>query len=265
MRQSEINQKNSEFWNSLCGTNDAIALGITDRSAASLKKFDDWFFGFYPYLSRYISYPEMRGRNVLEVGLGYGSIGQRMVEAGAIYTGLDIADGPVEMINYRLHLNRLNGQATVDSILDAPFLSSSFDYIVALGCYHHTGNLQRAIDRYPLLRRNGRLIFMVYNGLSYRRWCSDWKATLRHALTWRSEVVPHAMSVKYDYSKGQAAPYTDFVSRSALRRYCREFRHFEAKLENITCEPPFKQSRTHLLTTFWPTLVGLDIYATATK
>ena len=120
-----------------------------------------------------------------------------------------LVQSTVEMINYRLHLNRLNGQAKVGSILDAPSLSSSFDYIVALGCYHHTGNLQRAINEsYRLLRRNGRLIFMVYNGLSYRHWCSDWKATLRHALTWRSEVVPHAMSVKYDYSKGQAAPYT---------------------------------------------------------
>jgi 2-polyprenyl-3-methyl-5-hydroxy-6-metoxy-1,4-benzoquinol methylase len=122
MRQAEIDQKNSEFWDTLCGTNDAMLLGITDRSAPSLKKFDDWFFSFYPYLSRYIPYSEMRRKQVLEVGLGYGSAGQKIAEAGAHYTGLDIVEGPVEMINYRLHLNGLNGRATVGSILDAPFL-----------------------------------------------------------------------------------------------------------------------------------------------
>ena len=42
----------------------------------------------------------MRGKKVLEVGLGYGSVAQRIAENGAVYTGLDIAEGPVEMADY---------------------------------------------------------------------------------------------------------------------------------------------------------------------
>lgn len=266
MEQAEIDKRNSEFWDTLCGTNAAIALGITDRLSASLKKFDSWFFEFYPYLNHYIPFSEMRGRQVLEVGLGYGSVGQKIAEAGADYIGLDIAVGPVEMMKYRLSLHGLKGRVVTGSILDAPFPTGSFDYIVAIGCYHHTGNLQRAIDEsYRVLRANGRLILMVYNGLSYRQWYSDWKATLRHFLTWRGQAVSDAMIAKYDCSKGQAAPHTDFVSRSVLRRHCRDFRGFESKLENIDCEPPFKRPRQYLLTTYWPRWVGLDIYAMAVK
>jgi SAM-dependent methyltransferase len=262
----EISRKNSEFWDSLCGTNAAIALGITDRSSASLRKFDEWFFHFYPYLSRHIPYSEMQGKEVLEVGLGYGSVGQKIAQAGADYTGLDIAPGPVEMMKYRLSLQELDGQAIVGSILDAPFSNESFDYIVAIGCYHHTGNLPKAIDESRrLLRPGGHLIFMVYNGLSYRHWHSDWKATLRHLLTWHSQTASDAMCVRYDCANGQSAPHTDFVCRSALRYHCRSFRHFKSTLENIANEPPFKKPREHLLTTLWPRLVGLDIYATAIK
>ena len=112
---------------------------------ASLKKFDDWYFDFYPYLFRHIPFEAMRGRSVLEVGLGYGTVSQRLCEVGARYRGLDIAEGPVEMVNYRLRALGLLGRAQIGNILHAPFADESFDFIVAIGCYHHTGNIRRAI------------------------------------------------------------------------------------------------------------------------
>jgi SAM-dependent methyltransferase len=275
---SEISPKskdkqNAEFWDTLCGTNLAISLGITDRSSTSLKKFDDWYFGFYPYLADHIPFKAFRGKRVLEVGLGYGSVAQRIAESGAGYIGLDIANGPVEMTNYRLRAQGLDGYAQVGSILQAPFASETFDYVVAIGCYHHTGDLQRAIDEtYRVLRHRGTVIFMVYNAYSYRRWVNNFRSTFTY-LVWDYLGFPPSLRISeperaaYDAnSTGEAAPHTDFVSRRTLRRMCRRYSSFTAGLENIDQEKPFQQcSRAELMRTQWPRFVGLDIYAHAVR
>src|SRR6266480_3791368 len=91
---SQIDERNIAFWNELCGTHLANQLGIADASPASLQKFDDWFFDFYPYVFDHVPLAELRGRDVLEIGLGYGSLSQKIAESGARYCGLDIAPGP---------------------------------------------------------------------------------------------------------------------------------------------------------------------------
>ena len=47
--QSDIahEEKNSEFWDELCGSHLAKSLGITDSSVISLKKFDTWYYDFW--------------------------------------------------------------------------------------------------------------------------------------------------------------------------------------------------------------------------
>jgi SAM-dependent methyltransferase len=271
--ERSLDLQNAEFWDTLCGTHLATSLGITDRSAASLKKFDDWFLEFYPYLTRRIALSTMRGKRVLEVGLGYGTIAQQIAEAGADYRGLDIASGPVEMANHRLRLNGLGGEARVGSILAAPFDDGSFDAIVAIGCYHHTGDLQRAFDEsYRLLCPGGILVFMVYNAYSYRRWATAPAATLRYfAADWLRSGSRAPISAReraaYDTNPaGEAAPHTDFVSRHALRWMCRRFASFTATLENIDQEKPFAtRPRAELMKTLWPRICGLDIYAHARR
>ena len=270
--QPGIDVRNAEFWNELCGTSLARQLGITDDSLESLRKFDQWYFDFYPYLTRHIRFEMLNGRRVLEVGLGYGSVAQRLAESGADYAGLDIAAGPVAMTNHRLRLNGLRGEARRGSILDAPFADASFDAIVAIGCYHHTGNLERAFgESHRLLRPGGSLIAMVYNAYSYRRWSTAFGPTLRYFM-WdflgaagrpRTSQVERAA---YDANvEGGAAPHTDFVSRHHLRRLCRNFSEFHAKLENIDQERPFRESapESELLRTAWPSICGLDIYLRA--
>jgi SAM-dependent methyltransferase len=271
--QDEVNARNVEFWNALCGAWIANALGITDASRESLRKFDDWFFDLYPYVGDYIPFAEMRGRRVLEVGLGYGSVSQRLAESGADYTGLDIAAGPVEMVNHRLRQIGHGGKALRGSILDAPFADSSFDYVVAIGCYHHTGNLQRALNEsHRVLRKNGLLVAMVYNAYSHRRWFEARQATIRYLLwDWfRIGAPPLATATErasYDLdATGNEAPHTDFVSRRHLRQMCRRFASFRATLANIDQEPPFaSRPRSELLNTKWPAWVGLDVYFHARK
>jgi 2-polyprenyl-3-methyl-5-hydroxy-6-metoxy-1,4-benzoquinol methylase len=272
--QSDISRKNSDFWNELCGSEFAKSIGVTDSSPKSLKKFDDWYFDFYPYLFDHIPFPNLKSKDILEVGLGYGTVSQRLAESGANYAGLDIAAGPVEMVNHRLKQADLAGFATRGSILEPPFPDQSFDAIVAIGCLHHTGNLRLAIERcWNLLRPGGSLILMVYYSYSYRRFRMTPTITLRHMVKelmgYRGVVGSSADRERAAYdtsSKGDGAPHTDWISTRSLRTLCGKFSGFSAKIENIAQEPPFSNTpRARLLTTHWPAIVGLDLYATATK
>lgn len=273
--QSDVNAKNMAFWDDLCGSQLARSLGVVDSEPASLDRFDKWYFNFYPYLEEHIKFNEIAGKDVLEVGLGYGSVAQRIAATGARYTGLDIAENPVKMVNHRLFHLGLPSTAQRGSILEAPFSEGQFDVVVAIGCLHHTGNLQRAISEcHRILRPGGRLIFMVYYAYSYRRFWHSRAATfgyiLRELAGYRG-VVGHADEQEraaYDTNKdGSGAPHTDWISVKSLRVLCGMFPEFAGKIENIDNGPPFSKARPRedLLKTRWPGLIGLDLYATARK
>jgi len=274
MSRESVANKNAEFWDELCGSHSAKSLGIVDSSKESLKKFDDWYFDFYPYLFDHIPFGALGGKDVLEIGLGYGTVAQRLAESGCNYTGLDIAAGPVHMANHRLSQNGLPGAAVQGSVLEPPFESTSFDVIVAIGCLHHTGNLQLAVQScHKMLKEGGRLIFMVYSAYSYRRWCTAPAVTSRY---WRRELNGYRGVVgssqegdraAYDTGlDGRGAPHTDWISIESLRNLCLDYSDFKCKPENIDREFPFLfMPRKTLLKTRWPHLMGLDLYATATK
>jgi SAM-dependent methyltransferase len=270
----EISKYNAAFWDELCGSHLAKSLGITDSSIESLKKFDDWYFDFYPYLFHHIPFSETKGKRVLEIGLGYGTVSQRLVESGADYTGLDIAQGPVSMVNQRLIQNKLPGAAVQGSILEPQLPAASFDYVIAIGCLHHTGDLKFAIKQcHHLLRPGGQLIFMVYYAYSYRRFRMTPLLTVKNMTKeifgYRGVVGEgsNRQRAAYDSSlKGGGAPHTDWISARSLEDYCGAFTSFESTIENIDQEAPFRSTpRKELLKTKWPSIIGLDIYATATK
>lgn len=274
MDQEGISTQNAEFWDELCGSQMGASLGISDSSPASLKKFDDWYFEYYPYLFDHIPFAGLGGLDVLEIGLGYGTVSQRLAEAGANYQGLDIAAGPVSMVNHRLNQMRLPGRAVQGSILDPPFEPGSFDAVVAIGCLHHTGDLKGAVDQcWRLLKPGGKLVFMVYYAYSYRRWRQAPEVTFEYLAkenTGYRGVVGESSSLEraaYDTSsKGDSAPHTDWISKRSLADYCGKFWSFSARLENIDQKPPFEGlPRERGLHTCWPSFVGLDLYATATK
>ncbi len=263
---------NSEFWNELCGSHLARVLGVRDASVESLAKFDGWYFDFYPYLLPFVDLKACKGKRILEVGLGYASLSQELAAAGGIYTGLDIAPGPVMMVNHRLAQHGLPGRAVQGSVLDCPFPDQSFDRAIAIGSLHHTGDLARALrELHRCLVRNGQLIFMVYNAFSYRRWLRWPISTAGHALWVKGLISRKPKSgeserLAYDSdAEGKAAPETDFVSASELRNIMTDWSIETIKLENIGDESLLRfVPRSFKLRTLggW---AGLDIYVRATR
>ena len=270
--QSDIDKKNSQFWNELCGTTLAHKLGITDNSKESLLRFDRWYFDHYPYLDDHIPFNSMEGKKALEIGLGYGSVAQRLIEHGADYYGLDIAAGPVEMVTNRLNQTGKIGNVQRGSILSPPFDKESFDWIIAVGCLHHTGNLSKAIDNvYSLLKPNGKAMIMVYSASSYRQWWSSPKNTLRRLLSSPKTYQKQTQSVRkmraaYDTNlEGDAAPQTEFVTKSELKYLCRKFSKVSVDSENIGNEGFLSSMSRPLACKIFGQFFGLDLYCSLQK
>lgn len=267
-----VSEENSLFWNELCGTQLARTLAISDNSKESLAKFDDWFMGFYPYLSKYIPFQELRGKKVLEVGLGYGTVAQKIAEAGADYHALDIAQGPVNMVNHRLGQAGLLGEAKQGSILQAPFAKDTFDWVFAVGCYHHTGNMQQAVDEtWRILKPGGCAMIMVYNALSYRRWIwsfmDTWKYFIRCSKGDFSlfDTRPGERAQYDTNEKGDAAPHTDFFSASHIRQISLKWNKVSVSTENVGDESVLRWVPRGLKLSTLGRISGLDIYCTLQK
>lgn len=260
--QSRIDEGNQLFWNELCGSTMAIKLGITDHSAESLRRFDDAYMALYPYLLARVPVEKFKGLRVLDIGLGYGTLGQKIAEYCSEYCGLDIAAGPVSMMNHRMAMMGIKGGATQGSMLECPFDDGGFDVVVSIGCFHHTGDLQRCIDEtYRVLKPGGRAYVMVYNKFSYRNWMMWPFTTLKALMSSAKESGTSSQRGAYDAdSQGRAAPETVFSSVAELQDMFGKFSSFDARKENWggrMVRSLFLNNIAHL--------GGLDIYVCAQK
>ena len=270
MNQSEINISNKSFWSELCGTVLAKQLKITKIDKISLAKFDTAYFEFYPFLKKYIDKAITNGGHVLEIGLGYGSVGNYIARNKLVYSGLDISDAPVNMMNTRLEFDKIEGQSIVGSALDIPFNKETFDSVVSIGCLHHTGNLQRAIDEvHRVLKPGGQCLIMVYSNDSI-------KVKLLNSVIYPLKSIfkkidkEEQLRAAYDaHLDGEAAPETVFSSLKEIEYIFRNFSIVKCSLENCDQLPyvPYSISKyiRFLCLKTYAKRFGSDIYIQATK
>jgi SAM-dependent methyltransferase len=271
--QQQLDAANSAFWTELCGTSLARAVGIEDASSESLARFDSAYLDLYPYLERYL--PWSSGERLLEIGLGYGTVGQLLANRGLDYHGLDISPGPVGMMAHRLEMSGIGdagARVMQGSALAIPHPDESFDVVVSIGCLHHTGDLVRAIEEvHRVLRNGGQAMIMVYNRRSFRRTVM---LPLRMRLRgMRRDPRRRAEFVRATYdadAAGTAAPATEFASAGEIRRMCAGFSRVVVRRENfdefVLSAPGFHIGipRRAFLNNI-ARIAGTDLYVTATK
>jgi SAM-dependent methyltransferase len=274
----QIDDRNAEFWNELCGSGLARVLGITEHSPESLKKYDAAYLAYYPYLFRYVDSANLAGRRVLEIGLGYGTLGQLLASRGCRYYGLDIAENPVAVMRYRLSFlgkdDDVEHRVRRGSALDIPYEDGSFDYVYSIGCLHHTGDLIKAISEvHRVLAPGGTALIMLYNKYSFRLLTSFFRvSTLRAAWAGRGTAEHPGFWTQlrawYDgNARGEGPPHTDYVSRAEARRLFRAFRH--CSIDSQNCDPITWRGRIVLerqrLLDGLGRVLGLDLYIRAQK
>ncbi|PPJ63028.1 class I SAM-dependent methyltransferase [Cuspidothrix issatschenkoi] len=277
MNLDNISQENSEFWNELCGTGLAKSLGITEITPENIAIFDKAYFDLYPYLKQYVANENLKAKKVLEIGLGYGTLGGLLASYDCNYFGLDIAKNPVDMMAYRLSMTGRNNpeQVKVGSALNIPYQDESFDFVYSIGCLHHTGDLAKSISEvYRVLAPNGKAIIMLYHKNSFRQLVQVPFRYLKTLFSKDNKVSRYdnfAQFVRSLYdpnSKGEAAPHTDYVSKQDVYKLFKEFSSVKIDVQNFDTYVLFNGkiivNRENLFNNI-ARFVGLDLYILATK
>jgi SAM-dependent methyltransferase len=259
--QPGIDESNATYWNLPAGWALAQQVGVDPRDDADLERFDRSYLGYYPYLVRYVESEDLRGKRVLEIGLGFGTLGQLLAGKGCEYHGVDIAEEPVALMRHRLRaIDGAGERIQQASALDLPFADGTFDYVYAIGCLHHTGDLARGVaEVHRVLVPGGRTLVMVYNRYSFRRFLHRLRTTLRRRPSGQELLAA------YDADPdGSPPPHTDFVSRAEARRLFRDFARVRVDVQNFDAYPQLRLERRYLLPNV-ARVVGLDLYVTADR
>ena len=262
--QARIDEENAAFWDELCGTSLARSLGIETVDKAALRRFDEEYMRIYPYLWRYLELERVRGQRVLEIGLGFGTVGYLLASTGAEYHGADIARGPVEMLRARLRMHGLGGEERVReaNALELPYEDGFFDRVYSIGCLHHTGDTARGVaEVHRVLRPGGRALVMLYNRHSLRQFVARayaGVARLRNRDEW--------LRARYDANQaGEAAPVVDYFSRRDVRRMFASFASVRIDVQNFdNVVRPVQVPRERLLGNV-ARVLGTDLYVVADK
>ena len=272
---------NSAYWSELCGSRAAHSLGLAVGDPGGVQIFDEWFFGFYPYLAtnQFIDWEKMRDQQVLEIGLGYESVTRRLATTGAQVTAVDLAPGAVAF-----------AQATGDSIspirastLQLPFVDHSLDCVISIGCLHHTGDLAVSLrECFRVVRPGGTLIVMVYNRYSYKRWIvapiatfKEWVAERQGRLPKSGLSAPRRVSWFWDRSpSGAAPPHTEFASKKQLQSLLSDAKNVDITTINVDdlsglfgklFHGNSADLRSRLLNSWLSRRLGLDLYVTVVR
>jgi len=123
------------------------------------------------HIPQVIDFERWCGRDVLEVGCGLGADAVNFARHGARYTGVDLTEASIELVQRRFALEGLSADLRTADAENLPFADDSFDLAYSHGVLHHTPDTQRAIDEvHRVLRPGGTAMIMLYhkNSFNYR-------------------------------------------------------------------------------------------------
>ena len=116
-----------------------------------------------------IRFDTLGDRDVLEIGMGHGSVGQLLAQYARSYTGIDLTEEATNMTRRRFTFLNKKGTLLRMDAEAMTFPDASFDFVWSWGVIHHSADTSRILkEMHRVLRPNGQAIVMVY----YRSWWS---------------------------------------------------------------------------------------------
>jgi SAM-dependent methyltransferase len=265
-----IDRDNAEFWNELCGSVAAEVNGFNISTLNGQDSFDKWYFDFYPYLHNYLDFSNLSSSDVVEVGLGLGTVSRFIAKNSKSYTGLDVAPAVCRFVEQSLIDHGTPGEIINSSILE-PIEGAfrKFDIGIAIGSLHHTGDLKRAISNLEqLVKEDGQILIMVYNHFEISRIVkrpiraiADYFELKIGSKLAFNETEVGLRAANDCNSEGIAAPHTEYATKSFFNSLDGGFR-YSTKLENFH-QPTgvFSTVKRESLLGLPAKLSGVDIYA----
>ena len=124
-----------------------------------------------PHITPFANFEEWGGKRVLEIGCGIGTAAQSFVEAGAIYTGVDISERSLDLARKRFACFGLEGSfyKVEDECLSSVLPVEDYDLVYSFGVIHHTPNpkeLLSEIKKY--MNKDSVLRIMLYAANSWK-------------------------------------------------------------------------------------------------
>ena len=123
-----------------------------------------------PLYFQFIDYPSLAGKKVLEIGYGLGVLANELINAGAIYTGIDLSSYHYEFCS-ELFRDYKSATFLEGNAENLPFDNNCFDFALSHGVMHHSPDTQRCIDETHRVLKDGSTFYcMLYRKSFLRYW-----------------------------------------------------------------------------------------------
>lgn len=220
-----------KFWQDhACG--DTQVGGLHERFRGDYEEFfadyDRFRYQNERHLPACIESLNVAGKQVLEIGLGEGSESERLIRAGADWSGVDLTSESVARVRARLtHRDLRYKELRQGSVLDLPFDNETFDLVFSHGVLHHVPDIRKAqTEIHRVLRPGGELVVMLY-----ARWSLNYLVSIglvRRAALLAAVPFARAGVLRSASGHGMLATHLENAARIGLMRYLRlaEFVHY---------------------------------------
>ena len=118
-----------------------------------------------------IPFDELSCLDVLEIGVGNGSIAQLLASKSKSFSGIDLTDYAYNSTSKRMETFSIKANIQQMDAENMTFEDNSFDYIWSWGVIHHSSDTERILqEMYRVLRPGGCATVMIY----YRNFWNFW-------------------------------------------------------------------------------------------
>ena len=143
-------------------------------SPAFFDQVDETFYGRNVHLhdasgrfGKIFPYERYRGKVVLEVGSGMGTMAMNWAQHGAVMTAVDLNPVAVAQTQQRFRQRNLPVRVMQADSTNLPIANETVDYAYSWGVLHHSPNLEKSIaELFRVLRPGGGFGVMLYNRVS---------------------------------------------------------------------------------------------------
>ena len=250
------------FWDSQpCGSRH---LDLEPGTKQYFIEFDRYFQDLYPHFLRFLDLESLRGKRVLEIGLGSGFELGQIARVASTTVALDISLATIRLNDARRRQSGLAIELIHGSATNIPLADHSIDTVVSIGCIHHIPEIERAVQEIRrVLVPGGVCKIMVYYRYSWRNLVTIPLAR-RFSAKWRGKSWQMCINEMYD---GAGNPYGMVYSKEEVRRLFQGFEILSFEVRNFQASDLLAHwggwvPRSLLLQTLGR-VAGLDLYFTA--